>query len=383
VKTETALYELLTNYLAGVLRVSKAEIDPAKSFDEYGLDSIDAVIATESIGRQLEIELPPEFLFINNNLNAVVRALLGGYSTHNQPPSQRDTQPPIFFFPGAGGRDEPALVRFRSQCPESVHFDIVSIGDWREWIKHDFEVIVDRICQHIKAVASDGPIWLVGYSQGGQAAFATAVALERLGHSVRFVGLIDSSMHGRPSYTSEITSVFNVLKWLELLRPYASASIRGRSYNSPPGYLRARAINWIWQLKGGTAQRRKRLSLIARCGGLLFCGRGGVMLDAWIGMRLFNEMWADWVIQKGDSLLLHAPVVLFRSEVPGTQDLGWAPLCPNFQVALVRGDHHTMFKGEHLETLIAQLVAVLAQQGFSEVDQSKELQVIQRSGHRQ
>jgi thioesterase domain-containing protein len=94
-------------------------------------------------------------------------------------------------------------------------------------------------------------------------------------------------------------------------------------------------------------------------------------------------MWADWVTQKGNSLLLNAPVALFRSEGPGSHDLGWAPLCPNFQIVSVRGNHHTMFDAEHLEALIAQFVGVLAQEGFSEVAQSKGRHVIQQSGPRQ
>ena len=61
---EPTLRELLVGQLAGTLGVHRIEIDPTKSFDEYGLDSINAVIATELIGERLGIELPPEFLLL-------------------------------------------------------------------------------------------------------------------------------------------------------------------------------------------------------------------------------------------------------------------------------------------------------------------------------
>jgi acyl carrier protein len=65
-----------TGYLTEVLETHSGEIDPDKSFDDYGLDSINAVIATDRIGKQLGIELPPEFLLQNRSVNAIIRALM-------------------------------------------------------------------------------------------------------------------------------------------------------------------------------------------------------------------------------------------------------------------------------------------------------------------
>jgi thioesterase domain-containing protein len=99
------------------------------------------------------------------------------------------------------------------------------------------------------------------------------------------------------------------------------------------------------------------LSLIAHHGSGLFRGRNGVRLEQIIRRRLFWEMWNAWVSQTGDQLL-HAPVVLFRSE-KRHDDLGWGAFCADLRVIPVGGDHYTMFQGEHLGELIAKFVAVL------------------------
>ena len=65
--SEAALRKLLIELLAQTLEVDSSEIDPTKSFDECGLNSIAAVIATGPLGERLGVELPPEFLFKNNS----------------------------------------------------------------------------------------------------------------------------------------------------------------------------------------------------------------------------------------------------------------------------------------------------------------------------
>ena len=126
---EPALRELLVGQLAGMLRVHRIEIDPAKSFDEYGLDSIDAVIATELIGERLGIELPPEFLLINQSIDAVVRALLDSQRSDGPVDTLQCNGAAIFLFPGAGGRDEPVAVTLSR--PKRTNSDVRSRSRWR------------------------------------------------------------------------------------------------------------------------------------------------------------------------------------------------------------------------------------------------------------
>jgi thioesterase domain-containing protein/acyl carrier protein len=338
---EPALRELLVGQLAGTLGVNRIGIDPAKSFDEYGLDSIDAVIATETIGQRLGIELPVEFLFHNRSIDAVVRALLDSQRSDGPAGNLRNEGVPIFMFPGGGGRDEPALIRFRDQSAPTLTFEVVCIDDWRDWIEHDldFEDLIARACQHIEAVGIEGPLQLAGYSQGGQLAYATALALSRAGRPVAFVGLLDSTVVVPAA--PKISIMRRALRFIRL------------------GTARISIVFFVWRLCRGPAERRKLLMSITRFGRPLFRGRRGAQLDLAIQLRLFSEMWGAWFSKNGPARSLHSPVFLFRCGDPDIPDLGWQACCSDLTIVPVAGDHHTMFDAEHAGSLITRFAAAV------------------------
>jgi acyl carrier protein len=73
---EAALRAIVIEPLAEKLGVQPDAFDSAKSFDEYGLDSIDTVLVAEGIASQLGVTLSPEFLFQHRTVDAVVRELM-------------------------------------------------------------------------------------------------------------------------------------------------------------------------------------------------------------------------------------------------------------------------------------------------------------------
>jgi acyl carrier protein len=66
---------LLIAELASVLKVDQSKIDTAMLFDEYGLDSTDAVILVGLVEERLQIELEPELLLRNRSIDEVIRTL--------------------------------------------------------------------------------------------------------------------------------------------------------------------------------------------------------------------------------------------------------------------------------------------------------------------
>ena len=68
--------ELLVAELATKLGCKPMSIDPSKNFDEYGLDSIDAVLATGTLSDRLKIVLPPEFLLLYRTIDEAVEHIL-------------------------------------------------------------------------------------------------------------------------------------------------------------------------------------------------------------------------------------------------------------------------------------------------------------------
>jgi thioesterase domain-containing protein/acyl carrier protein len=356
---EPTLRELLAGQLAGTLGVHRIEIDPAKSFDEYGLDSINAVIATELIGERLGIELPPEFLLINRSIDAVVRALLDSQRSDGPVGTVQGNGAAIFLVPGAGGRDEPSLARFRDQSAPTLTFEVVRIGEWRDWIEHDldFDGLIARACRHIQAVGTEGPLQVAGYSQGGQLAYATALALSRAGRSVGFVGLLDSTSDVPSGQASPKTSILSGV--LRLASRYIGATVRGLKDLYHSGGVRIRVVFMLWRLCRGPAERRKLLMFIVRFGHPLFRGPGGVKLDLKIQMKLFSEMWGAWSAKNAPAHSLHSPVFLFRSGDPGTPDLGWQSCCSDLTIVPVVGTHHTIFDAEYVSDLITRFGAAV------------------------
>ena len=73
---EAALRAIVIGPLAEKLGVQPEAFNSAKSFDEYGLDSVDTVLVAEAIANQLGVTLAPEFLFEHRSVDAVVRELL-------------------------------------------------------------------------------------------------------------------------------------------------------------------------------------------------------------------------------------------------------------------------------------------------------------------
>jgi thioesterase domain-containing protein/acyl carrier protein len=351
--TEAALRGLLIDELSRMLEVDSAELDSSRSFDEYGLDSIDAVIATGWFGEQLGIDLPPELLFRHTSVDRVVQALLNGDYDESPSEIQEGKRTLIFLFPGAGGRDEQALIRFRAECPKSLRFEVVRIGDWRAWIEQevDFEEIVTRVRLHIEEVAADTPFLLAGYSQGGQLAYATAFAMERAGRPVKFVGLLDSSLRG-PALEASTKKNFikSTMDGLRVARQVIAARMHGN--RSPPGASRIRMIAWLWPMRREAKERKKLHLRAARLGRLFGYGSGGVRISVSIQMRLFWELWNAWLTENGSSKSLRAPVVLFRAEGPGNRDLGWGAFCSDLTIVPVAGNHYTMMDEHHVEELV-------------------------------
>lgn len=66
---------LLIAEIAVILELQQTEIDPAKGFDEYGLDSVAGVILLNAIEETLGTELEPEVVMRGRCINEIVDKL--------------------------------------------------------------------------------------------------------------------------------------------------------------------------------------------------------------------------------------------------------------------------------------------------------------------
>jgi acyl carrier protein len=70
-----AIRKMLIGELAAILQIGEPEIDTSKPFDEYGLDSTDAVILVGLVEERIQQELEPELLLQNRTIDEVVNSL--------------------------------------------------------------------------------------------------------------------------------------------------------------------------------------------------------------------------------------------------------------------------------------------------------------------
>ncbi|PKV81226.1 acyl carrier protein [Nocardia fluminea] len=73
--SKEAIVTWCQEYLAGLLEVPAATIDPATDFDHLGIDSALAVALLIEVEDRYGVDLAPEDLFDNPNLDAVAAYL--------------------------------------------------------------------------------------------------------------------------------------------------------------------------------------------------------------------------------------------------------------------------------------------------------------------
>jgi acyl carrier protein len=67
---------LLIAEVALILELEQSEIDPAKGFDEYGLDSVAGVILLNAVEERLGVSLEPEVVMRGRCINEIVDTLV-------------------------------------------------------------------------------------------------------------------------------------------------------------------------------------------------------------------------------------------------------------------------------------------------------------------
>ncbi len=72
---DTDVQAWMTSYLADLLDIPEAEVDPTRPFDQYGLDSAAAVAFTSDLGHWLGVQLDTRLMIENDTIAAVARHL--------------------------------------------------------------------------------------------------------------------------------------------------------------------------------------------------------------------------------------------------------------------------------------------------------------------
>lgn len=140
---------------------------------------------------------------------------IDGLAASRQLTSAQTVELPILFLlPGSLGYG-PSLTELAASVAKVARVapvrypDLSTILNGRNTLQHMAEAVVEQIVR----LQPSGDIRLLGHSVGGAVAFEVATLLLAAGRSVRFVGLLDTSLMGeRSSYWQMITRTISRIR---------------------------------------------------------------------------------------------------------------------------------------------------------------------------
>ncbi|OIJ84942.1 non-ribosomal peptide synthetase [Streptomyces sp. MUSC 14] len=99
---------------------------------------------------------------------------------------------PVWFFHGGGGLGW-AYFTFAPHIPDRSAYALQSRGsNGRDPLAGSVQEMVDDYLTQILKIQPDGPFYLIGWSFGGPVAHAVAAALDRRGHEVALLAVLDA-----------------------------------------------------------------------------------------------------------------------------------------------------------------------------------------------
>lgn len=257
---------------------------------------------------------------------------------------------PVFVLPGAGG-DVPGMALLRTLCERELHLIDLEICDWPDMIRPGYRLAetINDIAAQITQLAPQGPIRLMGYSLGGQMAWAIGMLLARQGREIEHVVLIDSQ-----SITSERATIAN-----------EGMTARQLTWRDEWRQLRVQHALGL-----GTKEIARIISrrLLTRKGGVLlrvmapFRRHLPIELDYHLSLSLRMELVkrhaTRWYGECKPDAVLDAPVTLLRADATGDSqwDLGWQRFAPRLRVIDMPGDHRTILAAEFVGPIAEQVI---------------------------
>lgn len=186
----------------------------AGRWDDAGGDSLKllhCVMEIESaIGQELGLEAFTVGMSVDEMVKAVVSAQAGGERA-----SAQEHHPPILFlFPGSVGYG-PSLAAFASAMSEVARVGPIRYPALPMILRgqNTLATMADAAVEQIRRAQPAGNVRLLGHSLGGAVAFEVAARLLAAGRSVKFVGILDTSLIGeRSAYWETFTRTYDRIR---------------------------------------------------------------------------------------------------------------------------------------------------------------------------
>ena len=317
------------------------------NFFRYGGYSLLTMRLFSRIDRELKARLPISLLFDAPTVRALARVIRKGIS------------PSVIVPIRPYGRFAPIFV-IQSYLLYNAMLEIVEndrpvygvreMGDEREPLS--VEDRARKFAGEILAVSPNGPLYLAGWCAAGTLTVEIARLLREQGHEVGLVALFDAE---RPGFTLP----GGMRRWIARLGRKLVFHIR-RLQRIPWGQkvtyiFEAMERNWDWAVESYYTNHYRTM--------LWLHERFGLALSE----AAFNNVYASLSALKDFSVRPYpGRLNLFRaSDVPDLSEtdttLGWSTIAQGgVQVNFVPGDHVSMFKKPHVESLAHRLQQEIA-----------------------
>ena len=254
----------------------------------------------------------------------------------------------VFLLPGLSG-DLREFATLLSPIEAPIHFVPIRYRHWSELRRepNEFDRLVADCVRQIESHGPPSTIRLVGYSFGGNMAWAIARAIAARGHQIGLLGLIDAPACPEIEESAEST----IGRLHRVVRGVRRGETGRQLVRSSAGVL-FRSRTWV-------------RAAFRRLHGFGLLPRILDYVDANIQNRyhiiLLKECMAR-TVSFGDRI--DYPSVLFRcSDRPFGEDaeLGWARYLSNLRVVTLSGDHSSVLQARNVEQILGQLTVTISE----------------------
>ncbi|TPJ70632.1 AMP-binding protein [Mesorhizobium sp. B2-7-1] len=169
-------------------------------WDEAGGDSLKLLHCVMEIENLTGQELGLESFTVGMSAGEMVRAVVAAQAASSGKVAPEHNPPLLFLFPGSVGYG-PSLAAFASAMGKTAKVVPIRYPGLAFILagQNDLASMADAAFQQVSRAQPSGHVRLLGHSLGGAVALEVAVRLLGAGRSVKFVGILDTSLEGERS----------------------------------------------------------------------------------------------------------------------------------------------------------------------------------------
>ncbi|WP_214473697.1 AMP-binding protein [Mesorhizobium sp. dw_380] len=184
----------------------------AGRWDDAGGDSLQLLHCVMAIESATGQEMDLEAFTVGMSFDEMVKAVVSNQAGEQR--AQKHHPPVLFLFPGSVGYG-PSLAAFAAGMSKVARVSPIRYPGLAAILngQNTLSAMTVAAVEQISRVQPAGPVRLLGHSLGGAVAFEVAARLLAAGRTVRFLGILDTSLLDEPSdHWETLTRTFHRIR---------------------------------------------------------------------------------------------------------------------------------------------------------------------------